>query len=118
MTPLLVAAFEGHRDVCDLLLEYDADMDHCDATGRTPLWAAASMGHGSVVKLLLYWGCCVDTIDNEGRTVLSVAAAQGGTDVVKQLLARGNVVKLVYLTKRAFEHDTEMFKETQLYVKA
>lgn len=89
MTPLLVAAFEGHRDVCDLLLEYDADMDHCDVTGRTPLWAAASMGHGSVVKLLLYWGCCVDTIDNEGRTVLSVAAAQGGTDVVKQLLARG-----------------------------
>ncbi|KAF3425381.1 hypothetical protein E2986_14024, partial [Frieseomelitta varia] len=89
MTPLLVAAFEGHRDVCELLLEYEADVDHCDATGRTPLWAAASMGHGSVVALLLFWGCYVDSIDNEGRTVLSVAAAQGGTDVVKQLLDRG-----------------------------
>lgn len=89
MTPLLVAAFEGHKDVCELLLEYEADVDHCDATGRTPLWAAASMGHGSVVSLLLFWGCYVDSIDNEGRTVLSVAAAQGGTDVVKQLLNRG-----------------------------
>lgn len=89
MTPLLVAAFEGHRDVCELLLEYEADVDHCDATGRTPLWAAASMGHGSVVALLLFWGCYVDSIDNEGRTVLSVAAAQGDTDVVKQLLDRG-----------------------------
>ena len=91
MTPLLVAAFEGHRDVCELLLEYEADVDHCDATGRTPLWAAASMGHGTVVALLLFWGCYVDSIDNEGRTVLSVAAAQGNTDVVKQLLDRGDV---------------------------
>jgi len=108
MTPLLVAAFEGHRDVCDLLLEYDADMDHCDVTGRTPLWAAASMGHGSVVKLLLYWGCCVDTIDNEGRTVLSIAAAQGGTDVVKQLLARGDIS----LTNEIIiARDSEMFNE-------
>lgn len=89
MTPLLVAAFEGHKDVCELLLEYEADVDHCDITGRTPLWAAASMGHGSVVALLLFWGCYVDSIDNEGRTVLSVAAAQGGADVVKQLLNRG-----------------------------
>ena len=100
MTPLLVAAFEGHRDVCELLLEYEADVDHCDATGRTPLWAAASMGHGSVVALLLFWGCYVDSIDNEGRTVLSVAAAQGGTDVVKQLLDRGtNDVILLYLMR-------------------
>lgn len=95
MTPLLVAAFEGHRDVCELLLEYEADVDHCDVTGRTPLWAAASMGHGSVVALLLFWGCYVDSIDNEGRTVLSVAAAQGGTDVVKQLLDRG-----IYIMKK------------------
>jgi ankyrin repeat protein len=83
------------RDVCELLLEYEADVDHADRGGRTPLWAASSMGHSTVVKLLLFWGCYVDSIDPEGRTVLSVAAAQGGTDVVSQLLDRGNVQQAV-----------------------
>lgn len=95
MSPLLVASFEGHRylllllvlfqevvmcfcrDVCELLLENEADVDHCDNSGRSPLWAAASMGHAPVVALLLFWGCAIDTMDSEGRTVLSVAAAQG-----------------------------------------
>ena len=65
------------REVCELLLEYEADVDHVDRSGRTPLLAAASMGHAQVVQHLLYWGCYVDHIDAEGRTVLSVAAAQG-----------------------------------------
>lgn len=65
------------RDVCELLLENEADVDHCDNGGRSPLWAAASMGHAPVVALLLFWGCCIDSMDSEGRTVLSVAAAQG-----------------------------------------
>lgn len=77
------------RDVCELLLEAEADVDHCDKLGRTPLWAAASMGHPTCVSLLLFWGCYVDSIDNEGRTVLSVSAAQGNNIVVSQLLDRG-----------------------------
>lgn len=67
----------SYREVCELLLEYEADVDHVDRSGRTPLLAAASMGHAAVVERLLFWGCYVDHIDAEGRTVLSVAAAQG-----------------------------------------
>ncbi|XP_037086701.1 ankyrin repeat domain-containing protein 50-like [Pollicipes pollicipes] len=89
MTPLLVAAFEGHRDVCELLLEADADVDHTDAAGRCALFAAASMGHHQVVRVLLFWGCYCDSIDPEGRTVLSVAAAQGCLETVRLLLDRG-----------------------------
>jgi len=62
--------------VCELLLEFEADVDAVDKAGRTPLWAAASMGHAGVCELLLFWGAYVDHIDGEGRTVLSVAAAQ------------------------------------------
>ena len=51
MTPLLVAAYEGHHEVCELLLESDADVDHGDNSGRTPLQAAASMGHAKVIIL-------------------------------------------------------------------
>lgn len=86
------------RDVCELLLEYEADVDHADRGGRTPLWAASSMGHSTVVELLLFWGCYVDSIDPEGRTVLSVAAAQGGTDVVSQLLDRGKCPSVYNVT--------------------
>lgn len=84
-----VCFFFFFRDVCELLLEAEADVDHCDKLGRTPLWAAASMGHPTCVSLLLFWGCYVDSIDNEGRTVLSVSAAQGNNIVVSQLLDRG-----------------------------
>uniref|UniRef100_A0A6P7GZ23 Ankyrin repeat domain-containing protein 50-like n=1 Tax=Diabrotica virgifera virgifera TaxID=50390 RepID=A0A6P7GZ23_DIAVI len=71
-----IGNFPSELDVCELLLENEADVDHCDHGGRSPLWAAASMGHAPVVALLLFWGCCIDSMDSEGRTVLSVAAAQ------------------------------------------
>lgn len=65
------------REICELLLEAEADIEACDAAGRTALWAAASAGHAGTARLLLFWGACVDTMDGEGRTVLSTAAAQG-----------------------------------------
>ncbi|XP_026331683.1 ankyrin repeat domain-containing protein 50-like, partial [Hyposmocoma kahamanoa] len=88
-TPLLVAAFEGHTEICELLLEAEADIESADVGGRTALWAAASAGHARTVRLLLFWGACVDNMDGEGRTVLSTAAAQGNVEVVRQLLDRG-----------------------------
>ncbi|KAI8433351.1 hypothetical protein MSG28_015396 [Choristoneura fumiferana] len=87
--PLLVAAFEGHTEICELLLEHEADIEAADRGGRAALWAAASAGHASTTRLLLFWGACVDSMDREGRTVLSTAAAQGNVEVVRQLLDRG-----------------------------
>ena len=43
----------SRRDVCEQLLEADADADHSDGAGRCALFAAASMGHHAVVQLLL-----------------------------------------------------------------
>ncbi|KAM3955505.1 LOW QUALITY PROTEIN: uncharacterized protein ACR2FA_010574 [Aphomia sociella] len=88
-TPLLVAAFEGHTEICELLLEAEADAEAADAAGRSALWAAAAAGHAAAARLLLFWGACVDHMDAEGRTVLSTAAAQGNVEVVRQLLDRG-----------------------------
>ena len=69
--------FSGKTQVCEILLENGADMDHADKEGKTALFAAASMGHLDILNLLMFWGCYVDGIDCEGRTVLSVAAAEG-----------------------------------------
>lgn len=69
MSSLLVSAFEGNVEVCELLLESGADPDLCDLMGRSPLWAACTKGHASIVKLLLFWGCSIDGMDSEGISI-------------------------------------------------
>lgn len=97
MTSLLLAAYEGHDDIVELLLEAGADVDETAGPGGgapaaaavTPLLAAAAMGHMKTVSRLLFWGAAVDAIDGEGRTALCLAAARGSTEVVRALLDRG-----------------------------
>ena len=53
--------------VCEILLENGADVDHADKEGKTALFAAASMGHLEILNILLFWGCYVDGIGVSSR---------------------------------------------------
>jgi len=89
-TPLMVAAFDGHRHVVSFLLVEGADVDHRDGNGRTALMYASSGPFVETVELLLDAGAEVDAQGLlEGFTALMTAAAEGQLDVVQLLLDRG-----------------------------
>jgi hypothetical protein len=51
-TCLMEAAFNGHLDVCRLLIDKGAHIEAKDRYGRTPLHFAAGRGHLEIVRLL------------------------------------------------------------------
>ena len=53
VSPLMIAAMEGHSDVVEILLEADANVDLQNQEGMTALMSAAFSGHKEIVKLLI-----------------------------------------------------------------
>jgi ankyrin repeat protein len=51
-TPLLLAAFQGHIDVVELLLAKNADVNARDNSGMTPLHYALANHHDALADLL------------------------------------------------------------------
>ncbi|XP_067372481.1 ankyrin repeat domain-containing protein 50 isoform X2 [Channa argus] len=93
-TALRSAAWGGHKDAVQSLLNAGADVDGCDSQGRTALRAAAWGGHEEVVLTLLNYGAQVDRADSKGRTPLIAAAYMGHHEVVEILLDHSAEVDL------------------------
>ena len=97
VTPLIIAAHNGHLNSVKILLGYGADIDargtpkigDVVVEGCTPLWAAAATGHLDVVKLLIERNADVDGRTLTGSTPLRVAAHDGHLDVVRCLVESG-----------------------------
>lgn len=73
LTPLSLAAFEGHLDCVKTLLDHRAAVEARGPNNKTPLFFAASEGHAEVVKLLLDHGANVNIKDVHGFNLLDVA---------------------------------------------
>eukprot|EP00435_Cladocopium_sp_Y103_P069577 s165_g33.t1 len=84
-SPLHRAAWNGHREVCGVLLAADADVDARDSNGQTPLFEAARFGRVDAVKLLLEAKAIASLEDDCGETPLSKAREEGHDEVVKLL---------------------------------
>lgn len=90
ISPLSLAAKNGHLDAVTALLAERAETDTKDTAGRTPLSYAAGNGHVDVVKRLLATG----KVDIESRSIVYetplIWAARGGhLGAVKELLSKG-----------------------------
>jgi ankyrin repeat protein len=85
--PLHTAAANGEKDVVELLLAHQADVNARDDTGGTALDAALIYGHKDVVELLLAHNADVNARDKDGTTPLHLAAMGGKQEMVELLLA-------------------------------
>ena len=52
-TPLDWAAFNGHSEVCKVLLEIKVDKNPTNNAGRTPLYYASENGHSVICKYII-----------------------------------------------------------------
>ncbi|XP_067670151.1 serine/threonine-protein phosphatase 6 regulatory ankyrin repeat subunit A-like [Haliotis asinina] len=95
-TGLMVAAYQGHRDVVELLVTEGADLTLVDKSGDTVLHAACRSGDISIVKCILSRDDLdVNSSDKSGMTPAMSAAYWGYVDIVKLLLRRGAKMQLV-----------------------
>jgi ankyrin repeat protein len=86
-TPLHLAAFFGHRDAVQLLLERGAAVHAVsrNSMGNTPLHAATAGRHSDVALLLLEHGASASAVDAGGYTAEQIARQNGLDDVVSRI---------------------------------
>ena len=97
VTPLIIAAHNGHLNSVKILLGYGADIEARGTLkignevveGCTPLWGAAVTGHLDVLRLLIERNADVDGRTSTGSTPLRAAAVKGHLDVVRCLVESG-----------------------------
>ncbi|UXI15999.1 post-GPI attachment to proteins factor [Sarcoptes scabiei] len=77
---LILALMQHSYDMCELLLENDADVELLDRYSMPPILHAILVNCSpEIIKLLLYWGSHTDFIDETGRSLLHFAANESKT---------------------------------------
>lgn len=85
-SPLMLAALQGLTELCQQLIDKDADVNK---PGWTPLHYAATHGHLAVINLLLDHDAYIDAASPNNTTPLMMAAQYGTPSAVKLLLEAG-----------------------------
>jgi len=85
-SPLMLAALLGLEEVCQRLIDKDADVNK---PGWTPLHYAATRGHLAVIQMLIDHDAYIDAASPNNTTPLMMAAQYGTPLAVKLLLEAG-----------------------------
>jgi len=90
LTCLMIAASNGHLDICRLLIDKGAQVEAKVSCGWSPLHYAAEQGHVEIVRLLCNHGADVEARVNNVWRPLHYAACNGHISVVKELIEERN----------------------------
>lgn len=85
-TPLHYAAYNGHVEVCRLLLKANASIETNTCADQSPLSLAAQKGNPEVCRLLLEKGADTEAIDSSAWTPLHHAVNGGFLDTCRLLV--------------------------------
>jgi len=85
-TLLMWAAYNGHFEVAELLIEKGAEIDTAGESGWTALMYACRMSHAKIAQLLIEYGASVFKKDDYQLTALMFAAMDGDLRTVKVLI--------------------------------
>jgi cytohesin len=89
-TPLLLAIFNGHKEIAELLIANGADVNaKHDLDASTPLHKVALFGEKEIIELLIAAGADVNAKGSWGGTPLNSAAYWGHKEVAELLIAGG-----------------------------
>jgi ankyrin repeat protein len=88
-TPLHDAAWHGHPDAIDVLIQHGARLDPLTGDGNMAIHWAAHAGQTKCITYLLMYGADIDSRNLDGNTPLAVAAWYGQLDTCKLLIAAG-----------------------------
>ena len=92
VTPLHVAALEGHSDTLLFLLEHGADVNGRGRYGDTPLHRASQMARLEAGQLLLDRGADIDAKNEYNNVALVYTAILGHAEFARMLLERGATI--------------------------
>ena len=93
-SPLWAAAFFGHLDVVELLIELNAEVDSTTLQDSTPLKAAAFNGYLDIVSCLVEHGADVNARQSFDRTPLMITCSNGHVNVATYLVEHGANIHL------------------------
>jgi ankyrin repeat protein len=119
-TPLILAAYYGHREMVNLLLKSGARPCEKDHKGNTALMGAIFKGYLTISYDLMNSDCDVDTKNKSDQTALMYASLFGREELVKNLINKGASIHAkdingndsVSLAKKQYNHKmVEILKE-------
>lgn len=88
-TALMYAALNGRKDICEILIQSNADLNVQNGLGESALMLAAANSKNNVTKFLIKAGAELDLRDTNGLTALGLAIKNKHKDTRKTLKKAG-----------------------------
>jgi ankyrin repeat protein len=83
------AVFQGNKEICDILLKHQVDIDCLNTLGFTPLHSVTLQGNLEMIRYLVANGASIDKASNDGWSPLHTSAQMGYVECVQYFIDLG-----------------------------